>query len=515
VAIRAVVKPNTYYDSVKLMTVSGDINNSPGVEAASVAMATPLNLDLLRDDGLMTPEVEIACPNDLVIAVRAESSDEAEAAVAKAMDLLSRKVAAGGAARSRRPNSIGEAIQTDRDLKLAIISVPGRFAGMAAEEALRAGLHVLLFSDNVPIPEEIRLKEIALGQGLLLMGPDCGTAIINGAGLGFANVVRRGPIGVVGASGTGTQEVTCLIDALGSGISQAIGTGGRDLSRDVGGLAMQQGIAVLGADESTKVLVLISKPPAPEVADRVLNGAAATGKPTVAIFLGDRTTQAPPGVTLVRTLTEAAERAVALVNGGAAAQALEFEPDQANALEQNSARLASNQRYVRGLFAGGTLCEEALMLLSERIGPVYSNIPLEPQFDLRDSARSHGNTLIDLGADEFTIGRVHPMIDPSLRNEWIRREAADPDVACLLLDVVLGWAAHPDPAGVLAPVLRDVRRQADANGRVLPVIISLCGTKGDPQGLTKQERALREAGAFVYLSNAAAALAAASIARRH
>lgn len=513
-AIRAVVKSNTYYDSVKLMTVSSDVNNLPGVEAASVAMATPLNLDLLRDDGLMTPELEIAGPNDLVIAARAHTTDEAEAAVARAVDLLTKKAVARGESQGRLPNSIAEASRIDQDLNLAIISVPGRFASMEAEEALRAGLHVLLFSDNIPIAEEIRLKEIALGQGLLLMGPDCGTAIINGIGLGFANVVRRGPIGIVGASGTGTQEVTCLIDDLGSGISQVIGTGGRDLSGEVGGLAMQQGIAALGADEWTNVLVLISKPPEAGVAERVLNAAAATGKPAVAIFLGDTTAQAPPGVTLVRTLTEAAECAVELANGAEPSRPFESELALDPAPAEGHAKLTPAQRYVRGLFAGGTLCDEAMLLLSERVGPVYSNIPLEPQFRLRDPAHPHGNTLIDLGADEFTTGRAHPMIDPSLRNEWIRREAADPTVACLLLDVILGYGSHPDPAGVLTPVLRDVRTQAEADGRTLPVIISLCGAKGDPQGLTKQERALRETGASVYLSNAAAALAAASIAHR-
>jgi len=509
-AVKALVKPNSYYDSVKLMTVTREITQLPGVDAASIAMATPLNIDLLKDDGLATPDVQSAGPNDLVIAVRAQSGQKAQAAVEEAMALLSRRPTSTGAAEAKPPRTLTSAAEINPDINLAIISVPGQYAGIEAEEALRAGLSVLLFSDNVPISEEVRLKRIADELGLLLMGPDCGTAIINGVGLGFANAVRRGPIGVVGASGTGMQQVTCLIDALGSGVSQAIGTGGRDLRADVGGMMMRAAIEALGADEATEVIVLVSKPPAPEVAARILNDAAATGKEIVAIFLGDTTTSAPKGVRIVHTLTEAAECAVDLVRGGVP-PSLMATVEQERGVVQARARLVPEQRYVRGLFSGGTLCEEALLLLSERIGPAYSNIPLDPELALRDPLHSQGHVLVDLGSDEFTVGRAHPMIDPTLRNEWIRRAAADPTVACLLVDVVLGYGAHPDPAGTLVPVLADIRRQVEAGGRVLPIIISLCAAEGDPQGLSEQERILREAGAFIYRSNAAAALAAATL----
>ena len=510
---RTLVKPNTYHDSVTLMTVSRAIDDMPGVEAASIVMATALNLDLLRDSGLTAPDG--AGPNDLVVAVRAASEGEAEAALAEAEARLTRRPggpAAGPAGlEERRPRTLSAALQARPDVNVAVISVPGPFASIEAEEALRAGLHVFLFSDNVPIAEEVRLKWLAGELGLLLMGPDCGTAIVNGAGLGFSNVVRRGPIGVIGASGTGLQHVTCLIDTFGSGISQAIGTGGRDLRAEVGGMTMRAAIAALGKDEATRVLVLVSKPPADEVATTVLRAAAATGKPTVAVFLGGDPAAYGriDGVTVVRTLTDAAREAVAAAgrdrgDGRAAAE------DEETLAAARAGR-APGQRYVRGAFSGGTLCEEALLLLDERLGPVFSNVPVNPQWTLEDPRRSREHTLVDLGSDEFTVGRPHPMIDPALRNERLQQEAADPATACLLLDVVLGHGAHPDPAGAVAPVLAEIRARAESEGRRLPIVASLCGTEGDPQRLSAQERTLREAGALVYTSNAAAALAAGSI----
>ncbi len=512
-SVKALIKRNTYYDSVTLMAASSAIDRLPGVDVASITMATALNLELLRDSGLLTPEMADLGPNDLVIAVKATDDATADAALAEAEAQLTRPASAAPAdGAPLPPRTLAAAFAANDAIDLALISVPGAYAPIEAEEALRAGRHVMLFSDNVPISEEVRLKLLARELGLLLMGPDCGTAIVNGAGIGFANVVRRGPIGVVGASGTGTQQVTCLIDTLGSGITHAIGTGGRDLRAEVGGLTMQAAIAALGADEATRVIVLVSKPPAEEVAARVLAAASETGKPVVAIFLGGEVNgKLPPGVTMARTLTEAAERAVALAEGTSPPVQAIAELSETDALVRAGKTCSPGQRYVRGIFSGGTLCEEAIILLSELLGPIHSNIPLEHELTLADPRRGQGHTLVDLGADEFTVGRPHPMIDPTLRNERVLQEAADPETACLLIDVVLGYGAHPDPAGDLVPVLQDVRTMTEAAGRSLPVVISLCGTEGDPQRLSRQEAALRAAGALVYTSNAAAARAAAAI----
>jgi FdrA protein len=517
-AVKARIKRNMYYDSVTLMTASSAIAELSGIETASITMATALNLELLRDSGLATPEMADLGPNDLVIAVSAADEAVADAALAEAEARLTRPSSVTPAeGEAPRPRTLAAMLAANSDIDLVLISVPGPFAPLEAEEALRAERHVLLFSDNVPIEEEIRLKHLAGELGLLLMGPDCGTAIINGAGIGFANVVRRGPIGVIGASGTGTQQVTCLIDRLGSGITHAIGTGGRDLRAEVGGMTMRAAIAALGADEETRVIVLVSKPPAEEVAARVLAAAGATGKPTVAVFLGGESDgSAPAGVELVQTLTAAAQRAVALTNGRGPSTEPVVDSIARDEIERAARNLSADQQYVRGIFSGGTLCEEAILLLSERIGPIHSNIPLDQRLRLADPLRSEGHTLVDLGSDEFTVGRPHPMIDPTLRNERVRQEAADPETACLLIDVVLGYGANPDPAGALVPVLQEIRELAEEEGRIAPaVVISLCGTEGDPQRLSLQEAALREAGALVSISNAAAALAAGAIVEKH
>src|SRR5690606_14776291 len=125
---------------------------------------------------------------------------------------------------------------------------PGVYAAFEAFRALENNLNVMMFSDNVTVEDEIKLKDLAVKKDLLMMGPDCGTAIINGVGLCFANKIKRGPIGLVAASGTGLQEVTVLIDQFGGGISQAIGVGGRDLSKDVMGRMTLHAINALNAD---------------------------------------------------------------------------------------------------------------------------------------------------------------------------------------------------------------------------------------------------------------------------
>ncbi|MBI2755819.1 MAG: acyl-CoA synthetase FdrA [Chloroflexi bacterium] len=513
--VKALVKRNSYYDSVTLLLVASAMSEVPDIATASAVMATALNLEQLRTGGLLAANgLGDVGPNDLVLAVHAGTEAAADAALARALARLEGPERGGSTpgagAAPRRPHSLAAAVAAQPETNLVVISVPGPFAWIEAEEAIRAGLHVLLFSDNVPIAEEVRLKSLARERGVLLMGPDCGTAILNGIGLGFANVVRRGPIGAVGASGTGLQQVTCLVDALGSGISQAIGTGGRDLRAEVGGLTMLTAIEALGADPETRVLALVSKPPAPEVQQRVLEAASATGKPTVAIFLGgDASRDVPRGVRIAPTLEDAARCAVEMAGGADGAAPLPGASDAAVAEARD--KLRPGQRFVRGPFSGGTLCEEALLLLSAGLGDVYSNLPVHPALVLPDPTRSRGHTLVDLGADEFTVGRPHPMIDPTLRDERLLEEAADPETACLLFDVVLGYGAHPDPASTLAPVLHEVRQRTASAGRFVPVILSLCGTDADPQGLARQAAALADAGALVFRANAAAARAALAI----
>jgi FdrA protein len=502
---------NLYRDSVSLMQLSAKLSALAGVRQASAIMATAGNLALLREAGLAIGDVE-AGPNDLLVALDGEE-EALEAALDAAEAELNRApaVAQAGGPRQIPPRSLEMGLGKLPTANLALISTPGDYAAAEAMKALRLGLDVMLFSDNVALADEIALKRYARAHDLLVMGPDCGTAIIGGVPLGFANVVRRGDIGAIAASGTGLQQVTCLIDRWGKGISQAIGTGGHDLHASVGGITMLQGIEALSADPATRVIVLISKPPHPEVAERVLEAAGKSGKPIVVNFLGaDPETVRRANVHPVRTLEDAARLAVALAGGEADAQPGAARSEVALAVPQ----LAPGQRYIRGLYSGGTFCYEALLLLSETFGGVASNTPLEPERMLVDVWRSERHTVIDLGDDAFTRGRPHPMIDQTLRRERILQEAADPEVAVILFDVVLGYGAHPDPAPELAVALEQARAVVAAAGREVALVASVCGTAGDPQDLARQEAVLKNAGVLLAESNAQAVRLAATVARR-
>ena len=505
--IAASVIRNFYRDSVALMQLSARLGQLPGIRQATAIMASEANRALLREAGLATDEVE-AGPNDLLIAIEADSEAALEAAMAEAsaaFDVKSGSLASP--ARHELPRSLEMGLEAMPAANLALISTPGDYAAAEAMKALHLGLNVMLFSNNVALEDEIALKRYAGAHGLMVMGPDCGTAILGGIPLGFANVVRRGDIGLVAASGTGLQQVTCLIDQLGHGVSQAIGTGGRDLRTEVGGLTMHQALDALAGDAGTRVIVLISKAPAPEVAVRVLESARKAGKPVVVNFLGaDPKVLAASNLHAAKTLEDAAVIAVALSAGR--------QPDDLGfaALSVDVPRPGPAQRYVRGLYSGGTFCSEAALLLSEHLAPVYSNTPIGGAEPLADVWRSRAHTLIDLGDDVFTRGRPHPMIDHRLRNERIAIEVRDPQTAVLLLDVVLGHGSHPDPAAVMAPAIAAAIAQAAEAGRRLVVIGFVCGTETDPQELKRQQAMLTEAGMIVTKTNAQAVRLAARIA---
>jgi len=493
--------PNLYRDSVSLMQLSAALGRLPGVEQASAVMATPSNLEFLRQAGLVDGELAPR-PNDLLVAVRGKSNAQLEAALAAALEALHSEPAKGvGTAAAEAPlRSLQMALAQAPAANLALISVPGDYAAAEAMKALRLGLNVMLFSDNVALADEVALKRFAREHNLLVMGPDCGTAIIDGVPLGFANAVRRGAVGVVGASGTGTQQVTSLVHRRGAGISHAIGTGGHDLHKDVGGITMLQGLELLARDADTKAIVLISKPPSPAIAREVIAAARKAGKPVVINFIGS--TEDPSGGNLhvSRTLDEAAAAAVALAKGRKPARAASA------AIKLPKLKFKKQQRYIRGLFSGGTFCYEASSIL----GDVWSNAPVDPKKMIEDPWKSREHTLIDLGDDVFTRGRPHPMIDLRLRNDRIIEEAADPEVAVILLDVVLGYGSHPDPAAEIVPVLMKIKKKSSS-----PVIVaSVCGTDEDPQGLERQEAALRDAGVLLAESNARAARLAGAIAAK-
>ncbi|WP_455382519.1 acyl-CoA synthetase FdrA [Salinispira pacifica] len=512
---RVTVRKDSYFDSIFLMSLTRKLKEEAGVADAVVAMGTEMNIQLIRSQGY--EGVEGAAPNDLIIAVECEGEEAVESALHAAENLLVKSRPGGGAGTAFQPTSLDGALEQLPGANLAVISVPGQYAAHETRRALERGLHVMLFSDNVSIEEEIALKQLGRSKGLLVMGPDCGTAIINGAPICFANAVARGPVGVVAASGTGLQEVTCLVDRLGAGISQAIGTGGRDLKdARVGGSTMLMGIEALARDDSTSVLAVVSKPPAPEVAAAVLGALGTTGKPAVVHFIGLDGALAggvPANVELVESLEETAVRAVALATGTHAdAVSVGITEEEVNDVaEREARRLAPEQKFVRGYYTGGTVADEALILLHRRIGGVYSNNQTDPAFTLQDPEISVEHTIVDLGDDTFTRGRPHPMIDPSTRNERIESEADDPTIAVVLVDVVLGHGSHGDPAGALLPSLLRAKRAAENRGGYLPVVASVIGTPRDPQGFAGQVAKLESAGCVVMPSNLRAALLAEKI----
>ncbi len=510
--VKTLIKPSEYHDSVTLMLVARELTKMAGVSDAAVVMGTEANKTLLQDAGMLTTQAQAATPNDLVIAVKVEDGAPGDP-LAEVEKLLNQKAAPTSGGDTFRPKTIRSALKLHPEANVAIISVAGRYAADEAWEALRKGLHVLLFSDNVSLEDEIALKRYARDHGLLLMGPGAGTAILNGVALAFANVIPPGPVGIVSAAGTGLQEVSSLLARLGVGITQGIGTGGRDLKEEVGGIMLLEGLKALQADPSTQVIVVISKPPAPRVARLILDQVGVSSKQTVVCFMGGDPDQCA-GIANAEgasTLREAAYLA-AKKAGAALANIPELINQESLSLRQQSVelrrRLKPWQRFLRGLFSGGTLCYEAQVIWRAMgITPVYSNAPLPAAkaFTLPDAHHSQQHTIVDLGEEEFTVGRPHPMIDNDLRIRRLLQEAADPQVAVIILDVVLGYGSHPDPAAELGPAIERaiaLARQAD---RDLIVVASITGTDGDPQGLSRQTLALEKAGAVICASNAAAA----------
>ena len=481
-SLAARVVPRLYRDSVTLMSLAAALERRAGVTRAGVVMGTPGNLAILERSAMLPAGVAPA-PDDLVVVVRGVD----EATVAAALDAAGAALEAvdpdRGPRREHVPRTVAEGLAADPALTVAVVSTAGPYAPVVVEQALRSGLHVLCFSDNVPTADEVRLKQLAARRGLLLMGPDCGTAILGGVPLGFANAVRRGPVGIVAASGTGAQEVACLLHRAGTGISELVGVGGRDLSTAVGGTMTHLALDLLARDAATEVVVVVSKPPAPEVARRLLARLAALGKPAVACLLGQDDTDGP--VPVRGTLEGGARAAAALV--GAVLDLAPVTPGPVTLPD------VTPPAGVLGLYTGGTLAAEARVVLAR------AGVPAQ---------------VLDLGDDEHTVGRPHPMIDPAPRAALVAEAGARPDVGVLLVDLVLGHGAAADPATPLADAAAEAVRAAACDGRGLVVLASVCGTDDDPQDLAAARRALTRAGVVLHVSNAAAARTAAAVASR-
>jgi succinyl-CoA synthetase alpha subunit len=484
---------NEYYDSVTLMSLTASLKKQYPGDEIILLMGTPMNVTLMLDSGFKDPRLEKLTPNDCVIGIKTNTQEEG------ILDtfiqaLKSNKTATNSV--DNQPLAFPSLASASQALKanVAVISVPGAYAAYEAQQALLQGLNVMLFSDNVSVEDEVQLKKTAIEKNLLMMGPDCGTAILNGVGLAFANTVRQGPIGIIAASGTGLQEVTVLIDRFGGGISHAIGTGGRDLSEKVGGLMMLYGIDVLNADEQTKVITLISKPPAANVYQKILEKLKTVKKPVIIGFIdGEKPENSP--YEHAATLAETAFLSL---------KAMKINPPVFEHLTSNQDMDATANKkqgkFIRGLYCGGTLCAEGLSLARKKLTDVYSNVSKKPQEQLKDVFSSQGHTFVDLGDDVFTNGRPHPMIEPTIRLERILQEAKDSQVGVLLLDFELGFGSHDDPTGTHLDALKSFQQTRPD----VVIIAYVCGTNGDQQQLAAQENKLKQIGVRLASSHAQA-----------
>jgi len=505
------VRKNEYHDSVFLMRVAKRLSGEKGIVQAAALMGTEKNKALLDEIGFRGAEVTAATPNDLILAIQADDRQSLIKVLENVDQWLTPELDSSETSVVR---TLDEAVARHPNANIAVISVPGEYASREARRALEKGLNVFLFSDNVPIESERSLKEYARERGLIVMGPDCGTALVGGIGIGFANAIRRGPIGVIGASGTGIQEFTTLVHHGGSGISHAIGLGGRDLSDRIGGISFFSAMDALESDPGTQVIAIMSKPPGPQTLAQVLPRILHCPKPIVSCFLGLREGLPQNNIhhSSARTLDDAAVMAVQFAIGHPPAPNGLKASDLEMLINEERKGKTTEQRYVRGLFAGGTFCYQAQQIFQDAGFHIYSNTPIQGNRALPDPFQSVAHALIDMGADEFTAGRPHPMIDSRLRCERILAETQDPQMAILLLDLILGHNASHDPAGELLPSIQEAQNRVKQKGGSLTVVASVCGTEGDSQDLKRQTAQLEEAGVLAFASSGRAAFFSARLA---
>ncbi len=484
-----IIKENTYKDSIVLMLLSNKLSAIDGVNKVSIMMGTPANKDIFKSSGLGTDELEKAKPNDIVIVVDTDQEEKVAEVKEEVEVALKGESDSQDTSKGQEAHNWKRAMELANNPNLALISIPGQYAAMEAENALNEGLHVFMFSDNVSKEDEVKLKQKAHEKGLLVMGPDCGTALIHGVPLAFTNNVNEGDIGIVGASGTGIQEVTTIIDRYGKGVTNALGTGGRDLSTEVGAITMLDSIKALNQDPKVKVITVISKPPAEEVQRKVLNVLRNIDKPVVTLFLGDKPSYQEENIYHAYTLEEAAVVAVQLSNGDKP----NFEP---TTVRNVNVLLKDSQVGIKGYYSGGTLATEAAMLVKDAFKDEISEEKKDGYI-----LKTKNHEIIDLGDDVYTQGKPHPMIDPENRIEMIEKSVNDPKTAVIMIDNVIGNGGHEDMASELAPTIKRILNSARQEGRELAVLATVVGTAQDIQGYDKQIDTLKESGAIICKTN--------------
>lgn len=499
-----VIRKNEYYDSVFLMGINKQLSDQPGVKQTAVLMGTDNNKKLLSDIGISGASIDSAKANDLIVAVIADSQQ----IVDEILENLDARLTTNF---DSSPVSVWKTFEDGLNQKpnanLEVLSIPGEYVPREARKAIEAGLHLFIFSSNVSLQDELELKELAAKKNVIVMGPDCGTSIIGGVGIGFANAVRQGPIGVIGASGTGLQEFTCQVHNAGQGISHAIGTGTNDVSDTIGGLTSFAVIDALEADTNTMVIAFVSKPPGKKMQGKLITRLNNCSKPAICCFIGADHSSAPDDrLHFTNTIDLAVDWALHLVGSTPSPEELELQPEELTWVDNEAAKWTSEQQFLRGVFAGGTYCYQSQHILRNSGLDIYSNAPLDAVFLLNNPDESRSNSIVDMGDEYYTLGKPHPMIDGSLRNKRILAESLDPQVAVLFLDFILGYNSSLDPAGELIDAIRQAQQIATKRGDHLTVVASICGTEDDPQDLNLQSQMLKDQGVYVFNSNSRAAL---------
>ena len=488
--LKTIVKKGSYHDSVVLMLLTNQISTIEGVKKVSIMMATPANKDIYRQSGLSTEELEGASANDMVVVADVDDEGILDVIMQEVEEFFKKQSTSESEKKGAESvKSWDKALKKLPDANLAVISIPGAYAALEADRALDEGMNVFMFSDNVTLEDEIKIKQKAHEKGLAVMGPDCGTGIIQGVPIAFTNNVTPGSIGIIGASGTGIQELTTIIDRLGEGVKNAIGTGGRDLSTEVGGITMMDMIEAMESDDSVKVLIIISKPPAKEVRDRISDRLSNFKKPVVTLFLGEKPEYHEENFYHAYTLDEAARLAVGLVRG---------EEIKEGTVDVDASKFfgAEEKKTIKAYYSGGTLAGEAAMLIKDAL-----NLKVPPQKAEGFMLKTDGHIVVDLGDDVYTQGKPHPMIDPAKRIECMQDAIDDESTGVILLDIMLGYGSHADMAGALLPSIIELRDKAQAEGRKLFFVATVCGTRRDFQNYDEAVGKLKEAGVIVCENN--------------
>jgi len=497
---------------------------SSGIIEASIIMATSTNKGILIRLGFPPSVIQEATESDIIIAVRAQDQGSLDLAIQKANEMLEspEKISAGNEEKSRLTD-LDSALNMMPDANLVLLSIPGEHVKDISLKLIERGIHQQIFSDHVPIEDELEIKQMAVKNGVLILGPGSGTSIINGKGIGFSNVVKEGPVGVVAAAGTGLQEVITLLDHCGIGVKQGLGVGGSDPKEKIGGLMMLEGIKLLEKDPDIEVIGIVSKPPSASIQEKIINYISQDAKKKyVVAFIGGRQLQDDRTGERIIQVGSLASAVLAFAKHigkeqfmKARAKTRISQNDLFNMLEKEWTKLGDSQKYIRALYTGGTFTYEAQVILSGILpGPIYSNAPILNIKEMASSLTSEANSIVDLGEEEFTQGRPHPMIDPTIRKLRILEEAKDPEVGVLLMDFVLGYGSHPDPVGAALREIKEAKDQAARHGRYLSVISHVCGATGDPQGYDSSISKLQSAGSIVLPTNAIAAVGAALVALR-